>query len=286
MLEPLLINQQFGFRPRKSTELNLLTQVDFLLDALERGYQVDTIYTDFSKAFDRVPHNILLHKLKMIGLDEPLLSWCKSYLSDRRQIVKIGTFLSKIIHVPSGVPQGSHLGPLLFNIFINDINECFTTCLFLLFADDLKLSCIIKSPDDCGKLQYDLNNLVDWCEINGMELNPTKCKIMTYTRSRNTIDSDYMIGCHSLERTSLFKDLGVTLDTSLQFSHHLDNVINKAFQMLGFIKRCTQDFTSTIALKTPYCALVRPHLEYASCVWSLFYGVHIDVLQRIEGVQT
>ena len=105
---------------------------------------------------------------------------------------------------------------------------------------------------------------------------------MTYTCSGNTIVSDYMIGCHSPEKTSLFKDLGVTLDTSLQFSHHLDNVINKAFQMLGFIKRCTQDFTSTIALKTLYCALVRPHLEYASCVWSPFYGVHIDALQRVE----
>ena len=87
----------------------------------------------------------------MIGIDEPLLSWCTCYLSDRRQIVKIGTFLSKIIHFPSGVPQGCHLGPL-FNIFINDINECFTTWLFLLFPDYLKLGCKIKSPDDCGKL--------------------------------------------------------------------------------------------------------------------------------------
>ena len=87
-----------------------------------------------------------------------------------------------------------------------------------------------------------------------------------------------MIGCHSLKRTTLFKDLGVTLDTSLQFSHHLDNVINKAFQMLGFITRCTQDFTSTIALKNLYCALVRSPLEYAFCVWSPFYGVHIDAL--------
>ena len=98
------------------------------------------------------------------------------------------------------MPQGSHLAPLLFNIFINGINKCFITCLFLLFADDLKLSCIIKSPDGCGKLQNDLNNLVDWCEINGMESNPTKCKIITF---KNTIDSDYMIDCHFLERTSI-----------------------------------------------------------------------------------
>ena len=91
-----------------------------------------------------------------------------------------------------------------------------------------------------------------------------------------------MIGCHFLKRTSLFKDLGVTLDTSLQFSHHLDSVINKAFQMLAFIKRCTQDFTSTIALKTLYCSLVRPYMEYASCVWSSFYGIHIDALQLVE----
>ena len=99
------------------------------------------------------------------------LFWCKSYLFDRRKIVQSGSFLFKIIHVPSGVPQSSYFGPLLFNIFINDINECFTTCLFLLFVNDLKLSCIIKSPDDCGKLQYNLNSLVDWCKINGIKLN-------------------------------------------------------------------------------------------------------------------
>ena len=83
--------------------------------------------------------------------------------------------------------------------------------------------------------EYVLNNLVDWCETNGMEFNPNKCKIMTYPRSRNTNNSDYMIGCHSLESSSVFKDLGVTLNTSLQFSHHLDNDINEAFQILGFI---------------------------------------------------
>ena len=107
-------------------------------------------------------------------------------MSDRRQLVKIGTFLFKIIHVPSGVPQGTHLGPILFNVFINDINKCFTICLFLLFTDDLKLTCIIKFPDDCGKLQYDLNSLVDWWEKNCMEFNLSKCKTMTYSRSRNT----------------------------------------------------------------------------------------------------
>ena len=282
LIEPQLIKEQFGFRPGRSTELNLLTHIDFLLDGLERGCQVDTIYTDFSRTFDRVSHSMLLHKLKLIGVDEPLISWFHSYLSGRRQTVKIGNFLSKIIHVTSGVPQGSHLGPLLFNVFINDIHECFTSSLFLLFADDLKLSCIIKSPLDCDKLQYDLNNLVEWCKRNGMDLNSSKCKAVTFTRSKASIKFDYKIDHHILEKLPLIKDLGVILDENLNFINHLSNAVNKAFQMLGFIKRTTQDFTSIPALKSLYCSLVRPHLEYASCTWTPSYGVHINSLQLVE----
>lgn len=281
-LDPLLIDQQFGFRPRRSTELNLLTHADYLADALESGCQVDTIYTDFTKAFDRVSHEILLQKLNILGFQDPLLSWFRSYLDQRRQVVRLGNFHSYEIENPSGVPQGSHLGPLLFNVFINDIHECLRHSEFLLFADDLKLCSRILNTNDCDKLQYDINNLVDWCRRNGMSLNPSKCKAMSFYRSRNPVNFNYLMNGVILENVALMRDLGVTLDTSLNFIVHMSNTISKAFQMLGFIRRCTVDFNDMVALKWLYCALVRSHLEYASCVWSPYYNVHRHALERVQ----
>lgn len=281
-LDSLLIDQQFGFRPRKSTELNLLTHVDYLSDALESGLQVDTIYTDFSKAFDRVSHSVLLLKLKTMGLGEPLLSWFKSYLSHRRQIVRIGNFHSYEIENPSGVPQGSHLGPILFNIFINDIHECVQYSQFQLFADDLKLSRQVLDLGDCELLQRDVDSLVDWCGRNEMALNPSKCKVITFHRTRNPTNFEYSINNTPLERISEVRDLGVTLDTSLNFISHLSGIVSRALQMLGFIKRCTVDFNNIAAFKWLYCALVRPYLEYASCVWSPYYNVHKNALERVQ----
>ena len=174
ILDLVLNDHQFGFRPHRSTEGYLLTHIDYLSKVLENGHQVDIIYTDFSKAFDRVSHDILLNKLRVLGLNAPLLLWLRSYLCGRRQIVRIANFNSYEIEIPSGVPQGSHLGPLLFNVFINDIRECFSLSQFQLFADDLNFSSIIANESDHDKLQYDLNSLVDWCQRNGMSLNPEK----------------------------------------------------------------------------------------------------------------
>ena len=282
ILDPVLNDHQFGFRPRRSTEGNLLTHIDYLSNALENGHQVDTIYTDFSKAFDRVSHDILLNKLRVLGLNAPLLLWLRSYLCGRRQIVRIANFYSYEIEIPSGVPQGSHLGPLLFNVFINDIQECFSHSQFQLFADDLKFSSIIANESDHDKLQYDLNNLVDWCQRNGMSLNPEKCKTLSVYRGRYLSNFNYSINGVILESSTKIKDLGVTLDSSLNFVSHVASVVSMGFQMLGFIKRCTVDFTGIAAIKRLYCSLVLPHLTYASCVWSPCYAIHRQSLERVQ----
>ena len=127
--------QQFGFQTGKSTELNLLTYELYLSAIVDDGGKVHSIYTDFSKAFDRVNHNILLNKLKIAGMGGTLLQWIGSYLTNRTQMVNVSGFKSIDIRVPSGVPQGSHLGPLLFNLFINDIQTCFKHSN----ADDFKI---------------------------------------------------------------------------------------------------------------------------------------------------
>lgn len=281
-IDSTIIDQQFGFRSGRSTELNLLSYTDFILLALEKGSQVHAIYTDFAKAFDKVNHPTLLSKLKLIGINGSLLDWLESYLTDRTQIVRVNNFRSNEIQVSSGVPQGSHLGPLLFNLFINDIRDCFINGSVLLFADDLKLFAEVNGTQDCIKLQEDLERLTTWCNSNGMELNANKCHTMSFSRIKDPLHHVYYINNTPLDNVSTIKDLGVLLDQSLSFSPHISQTITKSLKMLGFIKRTSQDFTNTSSIKLLYCSLVRPHLEYASCVWSPFYNIHI---RNIENVQ-
>jgi hypothetical protein len=117
----------------------LSTYQNYIVEALENGHQVDSIYEDFSKVFDRVHHNILIHKLRLMNFDGMFVNWLESFISDRSQLVKIGKCLSNPIEVKSGVPQGSHCRPLLFDLFINNIVLCVQFSKLLLFADDLKI---------------------------------------------------------------------------------------------------------------------------------------------------
>jgi Reverse transcriptase (RNA-dependent DNA polymerase) len=277
-----IIDEQFGFCRGRSAELNLLCYTEFLTDALERGYQVDTIYTDFSKAFDKVNHTILILKLERFGLHGQLLAWIASYLHNRKQFVKVSNFLSKEIEVTSGVPQGSHLGPLLFNIFINDILDSIPSAAGLLFADDLKIFSRISSLGDANILQSQLNSLCLWCQENLMELNINKCHVVRFHRTKSPIIFDYHLHNIGLESRNSVRDLGVTFDTSLDFTLHVNNITNKALQMLGFMKRVTNDFSDLLAIKTLYCSLVRPHLEYCPSVWSPYYKIHCSKMERIQ----
>jgi len=146
ILAPVVNDDQHGFIKGKSTTTNLLIFQTFILDAFASGCQVDVIYTDFSKAFDKVNHSFLSEKLHSIGVRNPILSWLISYVTNRKQIVKVKNFISEPFNIQSGVPQGSHLPPLLFILFINDLH--FNDSQKLLFADDLKLFRVIKSSSD------------------------------------------------------------------------------------------------------------------------------------------
>lgn len=132
----LINTTQHGFI--KGHSVNLLCFYNAISKSMESGTQTDVVYTDFSKAFDSVNHSLLLAKLRLYSISDPLLSWFNSYLSDRTQQVEINGFLSDPFPAPSGVPQGGHISPLLFAIFIIDIGTCFSYCDHLLFADDLK----------------------------------------------------------------------------------------------------------------------------------------------------
>lgn len=282
LLSNTIISQQHGFCSGRSTSTNLIVYEDYLLNALENGFQVDSIYTDFSKAFDKVNHALLTRKLGSFGIGGMVLEWLKSYLSGRSQVVKVGSYLSDEIMVRSGVPQGSHLGPLLFILFINDIVSCFSHANILLYADDLKIFLAVSSLDDVALIQSDLNRFNDWCIKNIMILNTEKCKVISFNKTNNRINSKYTLNDFELETVSSITDLGVIFNSNLDFRDHYSHIVNKAIKQLGFIKRQTRDFRDVNAIKTLYVSLVRSILEYCSCIWYPYNSVHIS---KIEGVQ-
>lgn len=273
---------QHGFMAGRSTTTNLLEFTSYALKVIEAKSQLDVVYTDFSKAFDRVPLDILVNKLSGLGVHHTLLSWIKSYLYGRVQYVQIGDACSNEFHATSGVPQGSHLGPFLFILFINDIPDCFMHSKSLLYADDQKGFHKIDNNEDAIVFQNDLNNLQRWCEINRLPLNVEKCYCTTFTRKKEPIIFDYSIGGRILNRKCEVKDLGVTFGAKLDFNTHIDLITSRAYSMFGFMIRACVDMDDLNAFRTIYCSLIRSILEYCSPVWSPWYQVHID---RIESMQ-
>ena len=143
-----IVDQQHGFTSGKSTVTNLCMVAQYISENIDSNIQVDVVYTDFSKAFDRLDHGILLSKLPSFGFDDRLVKFIQDYLSDRSQYVQYRGYRSSDFTATSGVPQGSILGPLFFNIFINDITLKLTNSC-LLYEDDLKIMRSVKSPEDC-----------------------------------------------------------------------------------------------------------------------------------------
>jgi len=241
---------------------------------------MDAIYADFSEAFDRVNLNLLMAKLEAVGISGSLLSWLRSFLYNRLLVVKCNNVTSEPFHVSSGVPQGSHLGPILFNIFIDDVKDSLS-CRFLLFADDMKLFSIIKNTNDAILLQGDLDSFHYWTMINCLDLNIDKCNVISFGRLSNPALHGYTLGEQPLSRVSSIKDLGVILDARLNFKEHIECVTGRACRMLGFIYRNCNEL-SPGSLRLLYCTLVRPHLEYASPVWSPYYSCDVNSLEAVQ----
>lgn len=277
-----IISNQHGFCKNRSTLTNLLPYSEYLFKNLDKSEQVDVVFTDFQKAFDKIDHYLLLRKLDDFGISGNLLSWLSSFIIGRSQAVTINGHCSDFVNISSGVPQGSHLGPTLFLIFINDISSNFQNCEFSLYADDLKIYKNINSVRDSILLQQDLSRFFTYCGANGLFLNMNKCNVITFTRKKHPLIFDYSLGNVVLMRVSEVRDLGVTFDVKLIFDKHIDSVCKRANKILGFIIRTCKHFTDSKCIVNLYKGLVCSILEYACVIWHPQYNVYIDRLERIQ----
>ena len=171
---------------------------------------------------------------------------------------------------------------MLSNIFINDIRADIIHSEFLLFADDIKLYRTIESPHNALLLQWDLTHVAEWCALNRMKLNALKCRMLTITRRKTGAVYRYSINNEALYSVQSIRDLGVVIHRSPSFTEHYSCVMSRASKMLGYIERTAANFSDPRALTALYTALVRPHLDYASPIWSQGARTHVD---RLEAVQ-
>ena len=223
---------------------------------MDDGSPVDVIYLDFQKAFDKVPHQRLISKLKSHGMGNSIINWIEQWLKDRRQRVVVDGEVSSWKSVLSGVPQGSVLGPILFLIYINDLEDGVTGKIFK-FADDTKLFRKVKEIGDKQNLQDDIDKLVKWSEKWQMLFNFGKCKCL-HTGSGNT-GMNYEMGGTILSKTVKEKDLGVTMYANMKVSEQCRIAASKGNQVLGMIRRNITYKEKSLIIPL-YKAIVRPHL--------------------------
>ena len=278
----ILNDDQHGFRKFRSCESQLITTINDFSEGLNKEQQIDAIFLDFSKAFDKVDHSGLLLKLKDLGVRDSLLKWIQSFLSNRSQKVIVEGMASSPKPVLSGVPQGTVLGPLLFLVYINDINEGLSQGTKIkLFADDSLLYRTIKTPLDAKILQDDLNTLQKW-EINWkMEFHPGKCQLLRVTNKKNIIPYSYSIHNEVLQEAESVKYLGVIIDKNLTWKKQYSNINKKASNILALLRRNTHSLPLNVK-KTCYNALVQPILEYGCCVWDPYLEIDKLLLDKIQ----
>ena len=283
----LITKEQHGFVPGKSCTTQLLEVLDEWTEILDDGGSIDAVYMDFQKAFDTVPHRRLLEKIKAHGITGKICDWIEAFLRNRRQRVVVGDGISDEASVWSGIPQGSVIGPLLFVLFINDLPACVQTSVKI-FADDTKVYTRSDKEGATNKLQNDLQKLQDWSDNWQLRFHPEKCSVMKLGKNKSktkycmySMDQGNNIREVPLKEIESEKDLGVTIDNSLNFKLHIAQITAKANRMVGIIRR-SFNFLNEKTFTMLFKSLVRPLLEYGNTVWS---PMHKSLEQDIENVQ-
>ena len=282
----VLPDGQHGFRAFRSTLTQLLSFWDNILEDLEGGGGVDIIYTDFSKAFDKVETGVLLHKIKECGITGKVGCWLASFLDPciRQQAVGVEGMVSSLAPVISGVPQGTVLGPILFLIHLSDIavglSEGTTATSF---ADDTRVQRGVYSAQDCSALQSDLGIIYSWAEHINMHFNSDKFECLRFWPGPGEQPAfGYKgPGGDDIETKSNLKDLGVQVSSDLTFKLHIERVVAESSKLAGWSLRTFSRRSKTI-MKTIWKTLIQPKMDYCSQLWS---PGDQDSIVKLESVQ-
>lgn len=292
-LHNLLYKHQYGFRTDHSVETATLEFVDRVLNLLDENFNPFSVFIDLSKAFDTLNHNILLRKLSYYGIRNTSLSWFESYLTNRWQYVDYDGNPSSVKNISIGVPQGSILGPLLFLIYINDINTVSPLFHILMYADDATLTSTLcckglggidvpAQSDPNAFINSELNKIYEWLCINELSLNISKTKYMIFHLPQKKIDDSNMpnltIDNTDLERVTEFIFLGTTISETLSWKPHVNNICKKLSRTIGIINKL-KNTVPPFTLLTIYNSLFNSHINQSILVWGHAPG-RIPFLQK------
>ena len=282
---------QHGFRKKRSCLTQLLDHVDNILKTLNNGEEVDVIYLDYAKAFDKVDHRILLAKAKRYGIDGKMLQWLTEFLSQRLQTVVVEGAKSSFSLVVSGVPQGTVLGPILFILYIDDQLDMLVTALGKIFADDTKLIGRIIDLAAKNLLQEDLFNVIKWASKNNMQLNESKFEVLNYKLNQSRSLREMPFSCQNynykitngetIEATHAVRDLGVLLSCDCSWTPHIQRMLEGAKTMAAWVLSVFSNRSSLLML-TLFKTMVRSKLEYCCPVWNPH---KIGDIKAIESIQ-